>query len=97
MRRLKERIEALTSDLDQILGNDSPVGGSGRKGRMNEAGRARVAAAQRARWGKMKGKAASAEAQTRPERKMSAADRARIAAAAKARWAKVKAAGKNRL
>jgi hypothetical protein len=74
-----------------------------RNGGMSAAGRARVAAAQRARWAKikaMKGNGAKGKLPTptkapgRPKRKISAAGRARIAAAQKARWAKLKA-GKN--
>ena len=70
-----------------------------RKGGMSAAGRARVAAAQSARWANikaMKGAGAGGKAPTpakagRPKRKISAAGRARIAAAQKARWAKLKA------
>jgi hypothetical protein len=67
-----------------------------RKGGMSAAGRARVAAAQRARWAKIKASRAGREVPTpakapgRPKRKISAAGRARIAAAQKARWAKIK-------
>ena len=49
--------------------------------------RARMAAAQRARWAKAKPAQAA-----KPARKMSQAARNRIAAAQRARWAKVKAA-----
>ena len=62
---------------------------------MSAVGRARIAAAQKARWAKVKGD--KVEAAPKKRRKMSAAGRARMAAAAKARWAKAKAAGKNRL
>ena len=54
---------------------------------MSVAGRAKVAAAQKARWAKIK----KAKQAIKPaKRKMSAAGRAKIAAAQKARWAKVK-------
>jgi len=60
-----------------------------KKGGMSAAGRARIAAAQRRRWAKLrKGKAG------RPAKKgrgMSAAGRARIAAAQKRRWAAFRA------
>jgi hypothetical protein len=60
---------------------------------MSRAGRAKIAAAQKARWAKVKAvKPAKAK-----KRKMSAAAKAKISAAAKARWAKVKAAGKKSL
>ena len=54
---------------------------------MSAEGRARIAAAQRARWAKVKGKKTSANAPVR-KRKLSAAALARIRAAQKARWAK---------
>jgi hypothetical protein len=70
------------------------------KRRMSKAGRARIAAAAKARWAKFRaaGKV-GAPTPTAPkrERKISAAARAKMAIAAKARWAKVKAAGKKRL
>jgi hypothetical protein len=95
---LKEKIETLTSKLATILGNDTANNVShGPKRKRSPAVRARMAAAQRARWAKLKRKETAANAAGKPRRKMSAAGRARIAAAAKARWAKVKAAGKNRL
>jgi len=64
------------------------------KGKMSLAGRRAVAAAQKARWAKLKAGATDAG---KPRRKMSPAARAKIAAAARARWKKAKAAGKNRL
>jgi mRNA-degrading endonuclease HigB of HigAB toxin-antitoxin module len=77
---------------------------------MSAAGRARIAAAQKARWAKVKGgteqavkalvAAAKAADVTKPgkiKRTFSAAHLAKIRAAAKKRWAKAKAAGKNRL
>ena len=64
----------------------------GRRGRrrMSAAGRTRIAAAQRARWAKQRGrktKATGAKRGRKP-RHMSAAARAKIAAAQRARWAK---------
>ena len=56
-----------------------------------DAGRAAVAAAQKARWAKIKGAKAKAVKPIKKKNKMSAAGRARIAAAQKARWAKIKA------
>lgn len=58
---------------------------------MSAAGRARIAAAQKVRWAKLKAKKAAPKKATR---KISAAGRAKIAAAQKARWAKIKAAKK---
>jgi len=51
---------------------------------ISAAGRKRIAAAQRARWAKVRGKAKVAT----PKRAMSAASRRKIAAAQRARWAK---------
>ena len=59
---------------------------------MSAAGRKRVAAAQRARWAKFRGKSEVAT----PKRTMSASSRRKIAAAQRARWAKVRAARKAR-
>ena len=49
---------------------------------ISAAGRRRIAAAQRARWAKVGGKAAT------PKRTMSASSRRKIAAAQRRRWAK---------
>jgi len=61
------------------------------------AGRARIAAAQRARWSKVKSNGTQPKnVVTMPKRrKMSASARKRIAAAQRARWAKVRAAKKS--
>ena len=89
---IRQQIESLKVALSDILGGE-PANGTHlpfsfkRKG-MSPAGRARVAAAQRARWAKLKGKS---------RRKMSASAKAKIAAAARARWKKAKAQGRNRL
>ena len=58
---------------------------------MSAAGRAKIAAAARARWAKVH---ASARKPAKKKRGISAAGRARIAAAQRARWAKQKAANK---
>ena len=62
---------------------------------LSSAGRARIAAAQRARWAKMKvSNNQSGTGATAPKRTMSAAARKKIAAAQRARWAKVRAGKK---
>jgi hypothetical protein len=94
---LQSRIDSLNNKRAKALG----VGGtaiSGRRGGRNNisaAGRARIAAAQKLRWSKIKRKSGNAPNKT--GRTMSPAARAKIARAARARWAKAKAAGKNRL
>jgi hypothetical protein len=56
---------------------------------MSALARARIGAAQKKRWAKLKGKKAGKP--VAKKRKMSAAGRAAIAAAQKARWAKIRA------
>jgi len=63
---------------------------------LSAAARRRIAAAQKARWAKVRSQSKSASGNksggTRPKRTLSAAARRKIAAAQRARWAKVKAA-----
>lgn len=89
---LKQQIEKLSTKLEALAGGSSaPLGRPPKKKwTMSAAARAKIAAAQRARWAKAKGKAKPAG----KKRKMSAAGRAAIVAAQKARWAKIKAAKK---
>jgi hypothetical protein len=96
---LKEKISALEKELASILGSAAatPAPALKQKSKMSAAGRAKIVAAQKARWAKVKGAKPAAEPVVRKKSTMSAAGRASIAAAAKARWAKVKAAGKTSL
>ena len=99
---IQERIQLLQEELGQLLGGDVPSPAqtteAPKKRKVNAAGRARMRAAQIARWAKIKGTAPSAKPAAAPKkRKMSAAGRAAISAAAKARWAKAKKAGKSKL
>lgn len=100
---LKEQIAGLEKELNQLLGSSVvpvvAVNTMKNRGGMSAAGRARIVAAQKARWAKIKGvKSAAAKAQSaKPVKKkstMSAAAKAKISAAATARGAKIKAAGK---
>ena len=87
----------LNTELASILGGPASTPAKTRKKRgMSAAGRAAVAAAQKARWAKIKAAKPPAKAPAK-KRKMSAMAKAKISAAAKARWAKVKGAGKKRL
>jgi len=90
---LKEKIEALNQELTSILGGSGSVSAKAtkKKGGMSAAGRAAVAAAQRARWAKLKAAKPAGKAPAKKS-KMTPSARAKIAAAQKARWAKVKAA-----
>ena len=55
---LKDKIDDLTRQLNSLLGGAAPAAAKGRpkakRGVMSAAGRARIAAAQRARWAKIK-------------------------------------------
>lgn len=95
---LKEKIEALNKELASILSTTASVSAKGpKKHGMSAAGRAAVAAAQKARWAKIKAGKPAVKATGKKKRTMSAAAKAKISAAAKARWATVKAAGKKKL
>jgi hypothetical protein len=84
------QLDAALAALNGAHGN-----GTGTRGKMSAAARARIGAAQRARWAKARdSKSQSRNGATAPKRTMSPAARKRIAAAQRARWAKVKA-GKN--
>lgn len=94
----KASIEARLSEIAKVLGDGSSTLAAStvkRGGRrtFSEATKAKMRAAQQARWAKVKGKAVStATAAPKKKRKMSAAGKAAIIAAQKARWAKIKAA-----
>ena len=101
---LKDKIAALQKQLGYLVGVGStnivaaPVKAAkpARK-KISAAGIAKIRAAQKARWAKIKGskiEKAPAQHPAPKKRILSAAARAKMAAAAKARWAKVKAAKK---
>lgn len=95
---IKDQIDTLENELGRILDGHSGKGRTaGGRRTMSASARARIAAAQRARWAKYKANTAAKKARGGGRRKMSAAARAKIAAAARARWAKAKAAGRKRL
>jgi uncharacterized phosphosugar-binding protein len=81
--RLTSQLTSLNSALSALNGTSSK---DTRRGTISASGRARIAAAQRARWAKAKGKKVVAIGAAK--RTMSPAARRRIAAAQKARWAK---------
>src|SRR5438105_10087888 len=97
---LKERIDELQNELNQIQGTSSGAAPNGPPGRgrrkWSPAARARAAASQRARWAKQAAVPARG-GRRKGRRRMSAAARARLSANARARWAKAKAAGRSRL
>ncbi len=98
---IKEKIEVLANQLNNIwkapnAASEPPA--PGRRRTMSAAARARIAAAQRARWARVRGTTMAA---VRPAvtavRMISAAGRARLAEAARKRWAKAKRMGKTSL
>ena len=96
----RERIQAAKTVecLDAALAALTGVSGNGTRSRnrLSAAARAKIAAAQRARWAKVRGNGAQKQkVVSMPKKKtMSAAARRKIAAAQRARWAKVKAGQK---
>ena len=91
---LTARLKAIDAVLSSVPGTAAPVAVSGKRS-FSAATKAKMAAAQQARWAKKKGP--KAETVKAPKRKMSAAGRAKVSAAIKARWAKAKAAGQTTL
>jgi hypothetical protein len=97
---LKKEQDRLTKELHGISAALAAFGKTygkrtGTRGTLSAAGRARIGAAQRLRWAKVKrSKSQSRNGATAPKRTMSAAARKRIAAAQRARWAKVRAGKK---
>ncbi|MCE9611283.1 MAG: hypothetical protein K8R23_13900 [Chthoniobacter sp.] len=104
---IAEKIESLQAELASIVGGSSVsslpaslAAPAKQKGGMSAAGRARIAAAQKARWAKVKGAtptpaptpAKAAVGKGTGRRNISPEARAKMAAAAKARWAKVNGA-----
>jgi hypothetical protein len=100
VRMLKKEQDRLTKELRGIGTALAAFGTAygqrtGTRRSLSAAGRARIAAAQRARWAKVRVKPRKQNVVTMPKKRtMSAAARKRIAAAQRPRWAKVKAAKK---
>jgi hypothetical protein len=98
---IREEIEALQGQINSLVGDTetpAPFAVKTRKRRrLSAAGRARIAAAAKARWAKYRGESATDSKPGRKRRKVSPEVRARLSAAARARWRKAKAAGKTRL
>lgn len=101
VRLLKKEQDRLTKELRGIGAALAAFGhayGKGpTRGKMSAAGRARIVAAQRARWAKVRANAGKSVkvVPIRGKRTLSAAARRKIAAAQRARWARVKAAKKS--
>lgn len=102
--RLRQINEALGESVPAANEAAAPIAlpATGGKRTMSPEARARIAAAQRARWsatrkGQPKPAPVQASSDGKPKRKMSAAGRRAIAEAARRRWAAAKAAGKSTL
>ena len=99
IQQLDDEIKRLKQARDVLAGGESGrirVGGRGPR-QMSAAARARISAAQKARWAKVKGKrtgTTKTSVSKSSPRRMSTEGRARIAAAQRKRWAKVKAGKK---
>ena len=100
--QLREQIETLTIELNQVLGisalsytNGNRANGNGHslethKRNLSPAARERIAAAQRIRWAKYN--ATKPQKMVAPgKNRLSPAGRAKVAAAVKARWVKFRA------
>lgn len=90
----RERIGQAIAALSQLNGslNGSGSANSGLRRTLSADARRRIAAAQRARWAKVKTKKSGGGAAKSGVRVMSIAARRKIAAAQRARWAKLKKA-----
>jgi hypothetical protein len=86
--RVQQQLSGLNAALDAFARVYRGNNGVQSRPKMSAKGRASIAAAQRARWARVKGQKGTT---TNPvERTMSASARRKIAAAQRARWAKVK-------
>jgi len=89
--KASQQLNALDTAIRALREMKIPWATRGRR-TMSAAARARIAAAQRARWAKVKGQRKVVS--IAPKRRISPAGLARIRAATKARWAKVRAGRK---
>ena len=86
--RLQQQLSGLNAALEAFAGVYRGSNGSEPRRKLSAKGRASIAAAQRARWAKVKGNKVTAAKPVK--RMMSASARRKIAAAQVARWAKVR-------
>ena len=104
---IQERIQSLQEELGQLLGGavstPAQTTETAKKYKFSPAARARMRAAQKARWAKIKGTAPEAEPATEPKRKLlseaklNALAKARAARLAKGRAAKEKPKKKRKM
>jgi hypothetical protein len=95
VQQLKKEHDRLTREIRGVSAALAAFGAAYArpKRQLSVAAKARIAAAQRARWAKVK--SGQKQSGTPKKRTMSAAARKRIAAAQRARWAKVRAEQKS--
>ena len=86
--RVQQQLSGLNAAMEAFAGVYRGQNGTKPRRRMSAKGRARIAAAQRARWAKVRGEPKGLKP---GKRTMSASARRKIAAAQRARWARVKA------
>ncbi|HET6178640.1 MAG TPA: hypothetical protein VFE61_17055 [Candidatus Sulfotelmatobacter sp.] len=101
VKQLKKEHDRLTREIKGVAAALAAFGaaygkGTGTRSKISAAGRARIAAAQKARWAKVRATSGpNKKVVGMPKkRNLSAAAREKIAAAQRVRWAKVKAANK---
>jgi len=88
---LKEKIQSLEKEIGRLLGSSTkPVAQvvPKKKRKMSAAGRAKISAAAKARWAKVKGEKLSVKPARKARRKMSAAAKAKLSAKMKMIWAR---------
>jgi hypothetical protein len=93
--QIKEQIASLEKQMQALLNQGAAP--AKKSGGLSPAARAKISAALKARWAKIKAaknnpSTAKAVVKSTARKTMSAAQRAKIAATLKARWAKIKAA-----
>jgi hypothetical protein len=86
--RLHQQLSGLNAALEAFAGVYRGTNGTKPRRKMSAKGRASIAAAQKARWAKVRGHKVVPIATAK--RTMSASARRKIAAAQRARWARVK-------
>lgn len=93
---IREQIEVLTLELQQLLGPSSLVSANVAKPEkrhgLSAAGRARIAAAQRLRWSRFNAGRSRRTNLVSNKHRLSPEGRARVAAAVRARWERFRAA-----
>jgi hypothetical protein len=88
--RVQQQLSGLNAALEAFAGVYRDQNGTNPRRKLSAKARARIAAAQRARWAKVNGQKKVVPI-AKGKRTMSASGRAKIAAAQRKRWAKIRA------